>query len=101
MAIRIRRRGTNLRGWLPSLVCHDSNAPAGWRDFGMIRSLAFTTQGRLHCKDIEVFLMPGVLKDTNLFLWVDMEAATQQEIHLVLEEVFHFPPLSIEDCVAA
>jgi magnesium transporter len=67
----------------------------------MIRSLAFTTQGRLHSKDIDLFLMPELLKDTNLFLWVDMEAATPQETRQVLEGVFHFHPLSIEDCVAA
>src|SRR6059036_3563965 len=66
----------------------------------MIRSLAFTTQGRLHSKDIEKFLMPTLLADTNLFLWVDLENPTPQETKFVLEDVFHFHPLSIEDCVA-
>ncbi len=33
----------------------------------MIRSLVFTTQGRLHSKNIEMFLMPTLLSDTNLF----------------------------------
>ena len=42
----------------------------------MIRSFAFTTQGRLHSKDIETFLMPTLLADTNLFLWVDLEKPT-------------------------
>ena len=65
----------------------------------MIRSLAFTTQGRLHSKDIEMFLMPTLLADTNLFLWVDLEAPTPAEAKFILEEVFHFHPLSIEDCV--
>jgi magnesium transporter len=67
----------------------------------MIRSLVFTTQGRLHSKDIDMFLMPTLLSDTNLFLWVDLESPTPQETKYVLEEVFHFHPLSIEDCVAA
>jgi magnesium transporter len=67
----------------------------------MIRSLAFTTQGRLHSKDIEMFLMPTLLSDTNLFLWVDLEAPTAEESKYVLEDVFHFHPLSIEDCVTA
>ena len=40
----------------------------------MIRSFAFTTQGRLHTRDIDLFLMPTLLADTNLFLWVDLEA---------------------------
>ena len=65
----------------------------------MIRSLVFTTQGRLHSRDIEVFLMPTVLNDTNLFLWVDLEDPTPEETKRVLEDVFHFHPLSIEDCV--
>jgi len=65
----------------------------------MIRSFAFTTQGRLHTKDIEPFLMPTRLADTNLFLWVDLEKPTQQEWKEVLEMIFHFHPLSIEDCV--
>jgi magnesium transporter len=65
----------------------------------MIRSLAFTTQGRLHSRDIDVFLMPTLLADTNLFLWIDLEAPTKEEVKTILENVFHFHPLSIEDCV--
>lgn len=65
----------------------------------MIRSLVFTTQGRLHSRNIEMFLMPTLLTDTNLFLWVDLESPTGDEARYVLEEVFHFHPLSIEDCI--
>ena len=65
----------------------------------MIRSFAFTTQGRLHSKDIDTFLMPTLLADTNLFLWVDLEKPTPEETRMILEEIFHFHPLSIEDCV--
>src|SRR5439155_533950 len=64
----------------------------------MIRSFAFTTQGRLHSKDIEVFLMPTLLADTNLFLWVDLEKPSADETKRILEDIFHFHPLSIEDC---
>jgi len=67
----------------------------------MIHSLAFTTQGRLHSKDIEMFLMPTLLTDTNLFLWIDLEKPTPEETKFVLEELFHFHPLSIKDCVEA
>src|ERR1043166_5508731 len=67
----------------------------------MIRSLVFTTQGRLHSKDIQMFLMPTLLSDTNLFLWVDLESPTPEETKYVLTDVFHFHPLSIEDCVKA
>ncbi len=46
-----------------------------------------------------MFLMPTLLSDTNLFLWVDLEQPTPEESKFVLEDVFHFHPLSIEDCV--
>ena len=67
----------------------------------MIRSFAFTTQGKLHTQDIETFLMPTLLADTNLFLWLDLEKPTAFETKEVLEQIFHFHPLSIEDCVNA
>ena len=65
----------------------------------MVRSFAFTTQGRLHTRNIEPFLMPTLLADTNLFLWVDLEDPTAEETRHFLEDIFHFHPLSIEDCV--
>ncbi len=67
----------------------------------MIRSLAFTTQGRLHSRNLEIALMPTLLADTNLFLWVDLENPQSEEAKLVLDNVFHFHPLSIEDCLQA
>src|SRR6185295_13821919 len=57
------------------------------------------TQGRLHSKDIEMFLMPTLLADTTLFLWLDLEEPNPEESKFVLEDLFHFHPLSIEDCV--
>jgi len=65
----------------------------------MIRSYAFTNQGRLYGRDIELFLMPTLLADTNLFLWVDLESPTEQETITILEKVFHFHPVSITDCI--
>jgi magnesium transporter len=55
----------------------------------------------LHSQDIKTFLMPTLLSDTNLFLWIDLESSTPEETKSVLEDVFHFHPLSIEDCVNA
>jgi magnesium transporter len=46
-----------------------------------------------------MFLMPTLLADTNLFLWVDLEKPSAEEAKVVLEDIFHFHPLSIEDCV--
>ena len=43
--------------------------------------------------------MPTLLADTNLFLWVDLEKPGPEESKFVLEDVFHFHPLSVEDCV--
>src|SRR5258705_11021036 len=65
----------------------------------MIRSFAFTTQGKLHSSDLQRFLMPTLLSDTNLFLWIDLENPTPEETKSFLEEMFHFHPLAIEDCV--
>ena len=65
----------------------------------MIRSFAFTTQGKLHSRDVDPFLMPTLLADTSLFLWVDLEKPAPEEWKKVLEQIFHFHPLSIEDCV--
>ncbi len=65
----------------------------------MIRSFAFTTQGRLHSKDIEIFLMPTLLADTSLFLWVDLERPSPEEARRILADIFHFHPLSVEDCI--
>ncbi len=65
----------------------------------MIRSFAFTTQGKLHSQDIDLFLMPTLLADTNLFLWVDLDQAPEADARRILEGVFHFHPLTIEDCL--
>src|SRR2546423_14242822 len=66
----------------------------------MIRSLVFTTQGKLHSRDVDTGLMPSLLNDANLFLWIDLDKPTPEETKSVLEDVFHFHPLSIEDCVS-
>jgi len=65
----------------------------------MIRSFAFTTQGKLHSSDLERFLMPTLLSDTNLFLWIDLENPSPEDTKFILEGLFHFHPLSIEDCI--
>ena len=65
----------------------------------MIRSFAFTTQGKLHSTDLQRFLMPTLLSDTNLFLWIDLENPTVEDAKFILEGIFHFHPLSVEDCI--
>jgi magnesium transporter len=65
----------------------------------MIRSLAFTTKGALHGRDIELPALPALLADANLFLWIDLETPTRDEVKAILENTFHFHPLAIEDCL--
>jgi magnesium transporter len=65
----------------------------------MIHAFAYTTQGRLQSKGVEPAQMAGLLADSSIFLWVDLETATLEETKLVLEQVFHFHPLCIEDCL--
>ena len=65
----------------------------------MIRSFAFTTQGKLHSTDLQRFLMPTLLSDTNLFLWIDLEDPAPEDAKSILEGLFHFHPLSVEDCI--
>jgi magnesium transporter len=38
--------------------------------------------------------------DKGLHMWVDLDNPTEEEIKLVLESIFQFHPLAIEDCVA-
>ena len=65
----------------------------------MIRSFAFDTQGKLHSQNIATAQLPTLLADPGLFLWVDLDKPSPAEWKEVLEHIFQFHPLSIEDCV--
>ncbi len=65
----------------------------------MIRTFVFS-QGRLINQDLSLDLLRVVLYDDDVQLWVDMEKSTPEENKSVLETVFDFHPLAIEDCVA-
>jgi magnesium transporter len=64
----------------------------------MIHSFVFS-EGKLVSRDLEVEALRLVLGDKGLVLWVDLEQPTDEEIKLILEGVFNFHPLAIEDCV--
>jgi magnesium transporter len=64
----------------------------------MIRSFIFS-DGKLVGQDLEVEALRLVRSDKGLFLWVDLDNPTADEIKSLLEGVFHFHPLAIEDCV--
>lgn len=65
----------------------------------MIHSLIFS-EGRLVGRDLEVEALRLVRADKGLILWVDLDNPTDDEIKAILEGVFQFHPLAIEDCVA-
>jgi magnesium transporter len=64
----------------------------------MIRSFVFS-EGKLVASDLEAEAMRLVRADKGLHLWVDLDNPTDDELKLVLENVFQFHPLAIEDCV--
>lgn len=47
----------------------------------------------------DVASLPRLLKDETESVWVDLEAPTEEEAH-ILSSVFNFHPLAIEDCIA-
>jgi magnesium transporter len=65
----------------------------------MIRSFIFS-DGKLAGSDLEREALRLVRSDKGLLLWVDLDNPTDDEIKFVLEGVFQFHPLAIEDCVA-
>jgi magnesium transporter len=65
----------------------------------MIRSFIFS-DGKLVGSDLEREALRLVRADKGLLLWVDLDRPTEEETKFVLESVFQFHPLAIEDCVA-
>lgn len=65
----------------------------------MIRSFVFS-EGKLVGQDLEREALRLVRADKGLLLWVDLDKPTDEETKFVLESVFQFHPLAIEDCVA-
>jgi magnesium transporter len=65
----------------------------------MIRSFVFS-EGKLVGQDLEREALRLVRADKGLLLWVDLDNATEEEWKFVLESVFQFHPLAIEDCIA-
>jgi magnesium transporter len=64
----------------------------------MIRSFIFS-DGKLVTQDLEPEALRLVRADKGLLLWVDLDNPTPEEIKTILEGVFQFHPLAIEDCV--
>lgn len=65
----------------------------------MIRSFIFS-DGKLLAQDLELEALRLVRSDKGLLIWVDLDNPTPDEIKTILEGVFQFHPLAVEDCVA-
>jgi len=65
----------------------------------MIRSFVFS-QGKLVSQDVGMDVLRLVLYDEGVQIWVDAENPTAEENKMLLEGVFNFHPLAIEDCIA-
>jgi magnesium transporter len=64
----------------------------------MIHSFIFS-DGKLVGRDLEIEALRLLRADKGLILWVDLDNPTDEEIKAILEGVFQFHPLAIEDCV--
>lgn len=65
----------------------------------MIRSFVFS-QGKLVGQDLGLDFLKVVLVDEDAQIWVDLDQPTPEEAKTLLEGIFQFHPLAIEDCVS-
>jgi magnesium transporter len=64
----------------------------------MIHSFIFS-EGKLVGRDLEPEALRLVHGDKGLIVWVDLDNPTDEETKMVLEGLFQFHPLAIEDCL--
>lgn len=55
--------------------------------------------GRILEENMDIDALRLVLSDKGLHVWIDLENPTPEEARLVLEDIFHFHPLAVEDCM--
>lgn len=65
----------------------------------MIQSFVLS-DGKVVGRDLELEALRLVHGDKGLVLWVNLSCPTPEETKAILEGVFQFHPLAIEDCVA-
>jgi len=64
----------------------------------MIQSFILS-DGKVVGRDLELEALRLVHGDKGLILWVNLNDPTPEETKSILEGVFHFHPLAIEDCI--
>lgn len=65
----------------------------------MVRYFVFS-KGKLIQESCDIPMLKVFLFEENVDIWVDAEQPTPEETRRLLEEIFAFHPLAIEDCVA-
>jgi magnesium transporter len=65
----------------------------------MIQSFVFN-DGKLVASNLDTDALRLVRADKGLLIWVNLFAPTPEESTAILEDVFSFHPLAIEDCLA-
>lgn len=63
----------------------------------MIRSIYFPPKGTPK-RDLSPSEMVEILKEPDSLLWVSIERSEPEDAGKILQDVFHFHPLAIEDC---
>lgn len=64
----------------------------------MIRVIYRDAEGNTVC-DAPVEQLPQLLHADHGSVWIDLQAPSDDDYHLVLESTFHFHPLAIEDAI--
>lgn len=64
----------------------------------MIHSFIFSG-GKVVSENLDLDALRLVKGDKGLLIWVDLDQPTPEEARLVLEDIFRFHPLAIEDCL--
>jgi magnesium transporter len=64
----------------------------------MIRTI-YRTQAGAHAHDLPLDQIAGKLKEPGALVWVSLEHTNADELNTVLRDIFHFHPLTIEDCL--
>jgi magnesium transporter len=64
----------------------------------VIRSFVFS-KGSVIAQDVVLDALKVMLYDSDIHIWVDVEAPSEEETKTLLSDVFGFHPLAIEDCV--
>ena len=89
------KNGAPGRKELPDDLHHVSH----YSDRLMIQSFVFN-DGKLVASNLDSDALRLVRADKGLLIWVNLFAPTPEETTTILEDVFSFHPLAIEDCLS-